>query len=59
MGERFIYYRLPVTDGWGESIKILQNDRETDMAEELADVVEGFFSALGLEKWNSVASAGI
>lgn len=53
MGERFIYYRLPVTDGWGESIKILQNDRDKDMAEELAEVVEAFFYGLGLSEWNA------
>jgi len=48
MGERFVFYRLPETDGWGESFKALQMEDREDIAEELAEIVENFFEGLGM-----------
>lgn len=51
MGERFILYRLPMTDGWGESYKSLErktHETREGTAEDLALLVEAFFHSLDM-----------
>lgn len=62
MGERFIYYRIPVTDGWGESFKALEHfedmDTREDKSEELQLLVEAFFYGLELD-WKGRRARGL
>lgn len=53
LGERWIYYRYPETDGYGETIKALGNTDPETMMKELRDLVTMFFDSLGLDWLNS------
>lgn len=57
MGERFIFWRYPDSEGWSESFRALSNDTEpTESRKELRAMVEVFFAGLGLS-WDSADPA--
>ena len=49
LGERWLYYRFPKTDGYGESIKAARNTEPDVVSRELRDLVVHFFNTMGLE----------
>lgn len=48
LGERWVYYRYPDTDGYGETIKALGNAQPGEMMNELRTLVSMFVEGLGL-----------
>jgi len=52
MGERWVFYRYPDSDGWGESRKAISIQDPDISREELQEIVAGFFSALDLD-WDN------
>lgn len=55
LGQRWLYYRFPYSDGVGESMAALRNRNMERMDRELRDLVTGFFNALDLD-WDSLGS---
>ncbi len=52
LGERWVMYRYPVTDGYGETITSLRNTDPRAMREDLSLLVESFFEEIELS-WDS------
>lgn len=48
MGERWVYYRFPETDGYGETVRMLKVRNPQSMMEELRELVVQFFDTLEL-----------
>jgi hypothetical protein len=49
LGERWVYFRYAESDGYGASMKVLDNTNPAIAKEQLRDLVKGFFFALGME----------
>ena len=50
LGERWVYYRFPKTDGWGESRTSLQNQNPREGARKVQEAIKAFFDVLDL-RW--------
>lgn len=55
MGERFVYFRYPKSDGWSEALKALTGMSNEDLTTDLQAIVLDFAAELGLD-WQSPVS---
>lgn len=49
MGERFIFFRYPPSDGWAEAFAALGRENMGKMSADMRQLVKGFFDGFGLD----------
>ncbi|HEX6825458.1 MAG TPA: hypothetical protein VF077_03995 [Nitrospiraceae bacterium] len=48
MGERWVYFRYPESEGWQEALQAMRNREYDDGKESLSDIVKAFFDGQGI-----------